>query len=225
MTFKPNKGVQRTLHKVSGPLTPDVRLITYMPDYTDKYITDGQFDICRLINDDFILAIKATWNSNYYTSCLKLLVSFIDTMAFVDNGDSTGVIFRSWLDSYVDLSGVGITSDELWEHRNAILHMTTYESRKVTSGTVRRLVPYVGRLSPPSDRVDFKYYSLHGLIMAVMHGLGNYINAMDRDDAMRRRFCDNYEKTISDSHFSKPLEETEQSVPGYPPQGVGSPEP
>ena len=196
-----------------------------MPDYTDKYITNGHFDICRLINDDFVLAIKATWNSNYYTSCLKLLVSFIDTMAFVDNGDSTAAIFRRWLDSYVDLSSMGITSEELWEHRNSILHMTTYESRKVTSGTVRRLVPYVGRLSPPSNGTDFKYYSLHGLIMAVMHGLGNYIEAMDGDDAMRRKFCDNYEKTISDSHFSKPLQETEQGGAEYPSQSAGSSDP
>jgi hypothetical protein len=173
-----------------------------MADYTDKYVSEGHFDVCRMINDDFCLAIKRTWNEKHYTSCLKLLVSFIDTMAFVDNGDSTGAYFKQWLGSYVELSTVGVTADELWEHRNAILHMTTYDSRKVVAGAVARLVPYISKSGPPASKSGFKYYSLHLLIMAVMQGVGKYATTMDGDDPMRRRFCDNYEKTISDSHFT-----------------------
>ncbi|SRR6266478_4481514 len=173
-----------------------------MADHTDKYVSEGHFDVCGMINDDFCLAIKRTWNEKHYTSCLKLLVSFIDTMAFVDNGDSTGAYFKQWLGSYVDLSTVGVTADELWEHRNAILHMTTYNSRKVVAGAVARLVPYISKSGPPATKSGFKYYSLHLLIMAVMQGVGKYATTTDGDDAMRRRFCDNYEKTISDSHFT-----------------------
>ena len=36
-------------------------------------------------------------------------LSFIDTMAFLDNGDSTPAYFKHWLGSYVDLSPVGIS--------------------------------------------------------------------------------------------------------------------
>jgi len=174
-----------------------------MRDYVEKYVTEDGLDVCSMINDDFVLAIKKTWNEKYYTSCLKLLVSFIDTMAYVDNGDSTSANFKKWLASYVDLTGVGISSDELWEHRNGILHMTTYDSRKVASGTVMRLMPYVGQTAPPPNDGSFKYYSLHALLMAVMNGMGQYVVAMDGDLAMRARFCDNYERTVSDSHFTR----------------------
>ena len=173
-----------------------------MSDYTDKYVTEGHFDLFGMINDDFVLAIKKTWNEKHYTSCLKLLVSFIDTMAFVDTGDSTSSNFKQWLSSYVDLPSVGITADELWEHRNAVLHMTTYDSRKVTAGVVVRLVPYISKSGPPTSTGTFKYYSLHSLIMAVMKGVGTYVTMMDGNDSMRRRFCTNYERTISDSHFT-----------------------
>ena len=173
-----------------------------MSDYTDKYVKDGQFDLCSMINDDFVLAVRKTWNEKHYTSCLKLLVSFIDTMAFVDMGDSTSTNFKSWLGSYVDLPSVGITADELWEHRNAVLHMTTFDSRKVAAGDVMRLVPYISKSNAPASDGTFKYYSLHSLLMAVMTGVGTYVTKMDGDDPMRRRFCANYEKTISDSHFT-----------------------
>lgn len=174
-----------------------------MRDYVEKYMVEGGLDVCSMINDDFVLAIKKTWNEKYYTSCLKLLVSFVDTMAYVDNGDSTGTNFKQWLASYVDLSSVGITGDELWEHRNGVLHMTTYDSRKVASGAVMRLMPYVGRTAPPASDGSFKYYSLYALLMAVMNGMGKYVTAMHSDLAIRGRFCDNYEKTVSDSHFIK----------------------
>jgi hypothetical protein len=175
-----------------------------MTDFRNRYVIEGKFDICGLINDDFVLAIKETWNKKRYTSCLKLLVSFIDTMAFVQNGDSSSTFFKHWVSSYVDLSPIGITPDELWEHRNALLHMSTYDSRKVLSGCVSRLVPYVGSSNPPESKANVKYYSMYSLIMAVMQGLGKYVLVMEKDDVMRQRFCDNYEKTISDSHFFIP---------------------
>ena len=174
-----------------------------MRDYVEKYLGDGGLDVCAMINDDFVLAIKKTWNEMYYTSCLKLLVSFVDTMAYVDCGDSNSKNFKIWLARYVDLTTVGISADELWEHRNALLHMTTYDSRKVESGVVTRLVPCIGVSAPPSNNGAFKYYSLHALLMAIMNGVGSYAAAMDIDIPMRVRFCDNYEKTISDSHLTR----------------------
>jgi len=174
-----------------------------MSEHENKYIKDGRFDICSMINDDFVLAIRKMWNETHYTSCLKLLVSFVDTMAFVDQGDSTSANFKNWLNSYVDLSPVGITADELWEHRNALLHMTTYDSRKVSSGTVRRLIPCVGHMFRPLSDASIGVYPLRGLIMAVMNGLENYITAMDRDESMRLRFCDNYPRTASDSQLAQ----------------------
>lgn len=169
-----------------------------------KYMKDSQFDICAMVNDDFVLAIRKTWNETHYTSCLKLLVSFIDTMSFVAHGDSTSAAFKTWVDTYVDLTPIGITSTELWEHRNALLHMTTYDSRRVTSGVVRRIVPYIGN-GPKFPRIsdpDCEYYPMRDLLMSVMIGVGSYFSKLDQDDAMRRQFCDNYAKTASDSNMS-----------------------
>jgi len=173
-----------------------------MDDYIKKYINGNNFDIHALINDDFIIAIKKMWNDKHYTSCLKLLVSFIDTMAFIENGDSTGELFKQWLKTYVDLRSVKVTPEELWEHRNAILHMSHYNSRKVSAGKVLRLVPCNAQVVPKSGDDTYKYYSLHCLLIAVMKGVGNYVTIMANDDQMRKRFCDNYIKTMSDSHFS-----------------------
>ena len=116
-------------------------------DYFPSYIVNGRLDLPRLINDDFFLAIKICYNSGYYTSATKLLMCFIDTISYISFGTSSGKSFQEYLDRYCDLKKVGITSLELWEHRNGILHMTNLESRKITKGEVKRLISYVGTLT------------------------------------------------------------------------------
>jgi len=59
-----------------------------MKNYLEAYITNGDLDLIRLINDDFCSAIKLTFNHRYFTSSLKLLLSFIDTIAYVYSGSS-----------------------------------------------------------------------------------------------------------------------------------------
>jgi hypothetical protein len=169
-----------------------------MFDYYSRYIKDERLDLAALINDDFVSAIRILWNARHYNSALKLLLCLIDTMSFVSTGRSNPGSFKGWLSRFVDLTDVGITADELWEHRNAILHLSTYESNKVRAGAVRKLVPYIGRNRPPASD-QHVYYDIHALLMAVFSGLGRYLQAMDRSDEMRQIFCRNYEKTISDA--------------------------
>lgn len=56
-----------------------------MEDYLVKYTTPEGFDVPRLINDDFFLAIKLLFNSGLYVSASKLLLSFIDSIAYVES--------------------------------------------------------------------------------------------------------------------------------------------
>ena len=59
-----------------------------MPDYLTKYMTAEGFDIPRLINDDYFLAMKLVFNAKHYISFAKLLLIYIDTIGFVEYGDS-----------------------------------------------------------------------------------------------------------------------------------------
>ena len=108
-----------------------------MIDYLTKYSTEDGFDLPRLLNDDFFVAIRLLFNNRCYVSAANLLMSFIDSIAFVEYGDCTGGSnFCRWLESYVDLQSIGITAEEIWEHRNSLVHMTNLDSRKVLSGKV-----------------------------------------------------------------------------------------
>lgn len=57
-----------------------------MPDWLVKYTTDKGVDTPRLIHDDYFLAIKMTFNARLYVSAMKLLVSCIDSLAYVEYG-------------------------------------------------------------------------------------------------------------------------------------------
>jgi hypothetical protein len=170
----------------------------------EKYFTKDGFLLTELINDDFIVAIKAAYNSKHYVSAMKLLLCFIDTIAYATYGDSTGGNFKAWLDKYCDLKSLGITSDELWEHRCSILHMTSLESRRVKAGMVASLIPYLGpanllhRLEPLAS--NEKYYSLSDLVKSVMHGANTFIEAVRSDSALEKAFFENYSAIISDTN-------------------------
>jgi hypothetical protein len=174
-------------------------------DYLKKYVTDKGFDLPRLLHDDFFLAIKVTFNAGYYISAAKLLVSFIDTMGYLESGDGGAVAFRGWLDKHVDMRSLNITSEELWEHRNSLLHMSTLNSRKVSGGHVRRLVAYVGQLPPswPSEDKEAKWFNLLGLIQAVAQGIGHYTQTMSQSPERRSTFIERYDHILSDSRVQR----------------------
>lgn len=52
-----------------------------MEDYLESYTSSDGFDMPKLLNDDYFNAIKLLFNSKYYVSCMKLIVSFIDTVS------------------------------------------------------------------------------------------------------------------------------------------------
>ena len=54
------------------------------PDYLRIYFTDEGFDFIKLINDDFFDSIKLLWNNRKFISALKLMLSTVDTIGFIE---------------------------------------------------------------------------------------------------------------------------------------------
>lgn len=174
-----------------------------MVDYLKQYVEDGKFDIPRLINDDYFLAIKLLFNAGHYVSAAKLLMSFVDTVAFIDAGDVPDS-FCLWLDSYAELAPLGITAKELWEFRNGLLHMTNLRSRAVTSGRTVPLILYVGSMPHPipASQSVAKYFNLKDLIDVLAAALSRWMESYNRTPGKLINFVNRYDLTISDSRLA-----------------------
>ncbi len=170
----------------------------------ETYLTEEGFDFPRLLNDDFLRAIKLLLNEGYYISGLKLLFSAIDTIAYLDVGDEKDN-FTTWLRNYAELEGLGVSAEELWECRNALLHMTGIESRKVRQGSVRKLVPAVG-MEPPKFikelENDTAYLNIHKLYMAFCLALPKWIDTYNKTPQKWQDFIDRYDEVTSEARLS-----------------------
>lgn len=176
-----------------------------MDDWLVKYTDEKGINISQLIHDDYFLAIKLTFNAGLYVSAMKLLVSCIDSLAYIEYGDDrNSTPFIKWLDAYADLTPLGITSIELWELRNGILHMTNIHSKKVRDNRVRRTTFRVG--DPPdyprkeADGVyDFDFYCL---IQAFAKAQERWLETYNLDREKFAKFVERYDETISDSRLA-----------------------
>lgn len=173
-------------------------------DYLEKYLTDEGFDIVRLFDDDFLKAIKLLLNNHHYISGLKLIFSMIDSIAYLEFGDSRRN-FIDWLDTYADLAGLEVTSDELWECRNALLHMTGLESRKIRQGNVRKLIPMVGGEIPEflkNIEPGTGYLNIHQLYLLIVHSFPDWIQTYNENPDKWATFIDRYDEISSESRLS-----------------------
>lgn len=172
-------------------------------DYFGKYFISQGFDFPGLINDDFIEPIRLLFQNKHYVSATKLLVVFIDSIGYVEYGEAEGNPFIRWLTAHTDLTPVGVTSEELWEHRNSLLHMSNLDSRKVVAGKVKRLMCYVGVLPAgiPSETSDTKYYSLQKLILAVVGGCQRWFESYNSNREKIEGFVKRYDLIASDARM------------------------
>lgn len=186
-----------------GDIVSKVENLGSVPDYLVHY-TDGQkFRFTELIHDDYFKAIRTLFNAKLYVSCAKLLMSCVDTLAFVEYGDKKKN-FQMWIDTYVDLSTHGITSEELWEFRNSISHMTNLASRNIIAGKISPIMLYVGGpdTMPPISPDVPKPFSLYGLIKTVGTGIGKWAESYNSDRGKLLKFIERYDTTISDSRMA-----------------------
>jgi hypothetical protein len=175
-----------------------------MVDWLARYSSERGIDSSQLIHDDYFLAIKLTFNARLYVSAMKLLVSCIDSLAYIEYGNErNSVPFTKWLDAYAELAPLGITAVELWELRNGILHMTTINSAKVRANKVRRISFRVGG-SPdyPRHEDDVYYFDFYGLIQVVAAAQGRWIESYNKDRDKFAKFIERYDETISDSRLA-----------------------
>jgi hypothetical protein len=172
-------------------------------DYFGKYFTSDGFDFPNLIHDDFMKPIKLLFNNEHYVSASKLLMTFIDSVGYVEYGESSKNPFIDWLNNYADLSTVGVTSAELWEQRNSLLHMSNLDSRKVVAGKEKRLFFYIGSLDgpPPIGDETSKCYSFWHLILALGEACENWFKSYDRDRNKISGFIERYDLIASDSRM------------------------
>ncbi len=173
------------------------------PDWLLKYTNNGAVDLPLLIHDDFFLAIKLTFNAGLYVSAAKLLVSCIDSIAYIEFGDKQGFQpFVKWLSTYADLSMVGVTAEELWELRNSLLHMTNLSSRKVKKNGIRRISFLIGGQGE-TDAEGTHYFDFMKLVGAFQGGLGRWLQSYNDERSKFVEFVERYDETISDSRMLK----------------------
>lgn len=175
-----------------------------VPDYLVTYMGGGKFQFTQLIYDDYFKAIKILLEKELNVSCVKLLMSCIDTLAFVEFGDSRNN-FTKWLDNYVELAPLGITSEELWEFRNSVLHMTNLSSRKVLMGKVSPIMPFVASKDIKLTELEAtpNTFNLRNLIDSVNNGIAKWGATYSQNDEKFLLFIERYDLTISDSRVAR----------------------
>ncbi len=171
-------------------------------DYFGRHFTRNGFDFGGLLDEDFFEPIRILYQAKHYVSATKLLLVAIDSLSYVEYGDTPSGFVR-WLNAYAELPKLGITSEELWEHRNSLLHMSNLDSRKVQAGNVRRLMIYVGML-PGDVKLDeglTGYFSLHAMIIEFAAACERWVKTYNADRAKINSFVERYDLIASDARM------------------------
>lgn len=175
----------------------------FMSDYLEDYLTPAGLNLPALINDDYFTAIRLCFNHRQYVSCMKLIASFIDTMAFLEYGDTNDSFIR-WLDAFADLPRLGVSARQLWEFRNSILHMSNLDSRKVLAGKEARISFCVA----PKELVskgdpETQYFNLSDLIEVLWEALSKWFQFMNTNRENFPKFIERYDRVISDARLAQ----------------------
>ena len=197
-----------TVHDVSYPLYcskyqnhPKIGT-GIMRDYLKDYMTLEGFDLARLINNDYLEATKLLFNNKHYVSCMKLFVSYIDTLAFIEYGDTYGN-FTKWLDEYADMNKLGVTSSQLWELRNSILHMSNLDSRKVLEGKEKRISFCVAKAGYiPEPDYENQYFNLTDFIEIIAQAASKWGLSYNQNPEKRTAFIERYDTVLSDERHA-----------------------
>jgi hypothetical protein len=195
------EGVEDIKSPPDGSLSHIV--IEKQKEWYDGYIDEKGFHFAELINDDFIEAVRILHNANHYVSAMKLLMICVDTVAYLEYGDIQKN-FHSWLSTYVSLSALGITEEELWEFRNSILHMTNLDSRKVETKKIKRLMFYTAHPSTNyvTETDEGRYFKFMDLLKDLADGIGKWGDSYNAEKSKFEIFLKRYDRIISDKRMT-----------------------
>jgi hypothetical protein len=140
---------------------------------------------------DQILAVKLLWDARLFIPILMLLYATIDIIAFVRTGGSdkdAGPRFKEFADTYIVNQLSGITKDDLWSARCAILHTGTPESSNSKKGKAREISYCWGsanieKLNKINEKETDKYtaMSVEDFMSALGNGLDKFLEDMEKD--------------------------------------------
>lgn len=157
-------------------------------------------------------SVRLLWENGHYLAAVKLLLMHIDTMAYLKYRDTQPHHFKLWLKDYADLKSVGVTEDEVWEHRNALLHTSTLLSRAVKKGNVAYLVPGFGSSPTPppefkekmKERLDAhyneepKFYSIEKLYEAVLCAVQKFVADVEKEPKLKTDAYENFMDLVTE---------------------------
>ena len=185
--------------------------MTNSPSGKIRLLTPAQpKDLGEALYKAFMEAIYVLFQQGYTISGLKLLLSALDTMAFLTTGNgNSGTEFKAWLAKYVDLESVGIDADELWAHRSALLHMTNFHSKSVNKGAVKFLIPALREApqefkDPVKSKIDalygtnYKFYSVQKLFEAVFVGFDIFLAEIDSNHDLKAVVISSFGEVVPD---------------------------
>ena len=196
-------------HVVDGKVRIDETVETNpslgLPDYLDTYMTAEGFNFPQLIEDDYFSAIKILWNNRKYISSIKLLFSAIDTWGFIEYGPRPDC-FVLWLDRYCNLEALNATSQEIWELRNSLVHMTNLDSRKVSRGAVQRLFPAIAH--PEANDLpmssDTRSFHVSLFIMTVLPmAIEKWLTTYTQEKGKFAQFIHRYDTIVSEARMAE----------------------
>lgn len=170
-------------------------------DWLLEYTTDDGIDITRLINDDYFKAIKLLFSNGLYVSAMKLLLTCIDSLAYIEFG-SDRKAFIKWLKEYSEIEKLMISAEELWELRNGLLHMTNLHSSRVVQNTVRRISFYINSDEKTFNGINEEnvfYFNFRHLIDVYIEAVTKWLNSYNIDRDKFLKFVERYDQTVSDS--------------------------
>jgi hypothetical protein len=175
-------------------------------DWQDKYISGDVFQLNKLINDDFFQPFRVLFQAGHYVSSIKLMLVAVDSIGYIEFGESKrneDTPFVKWLNQYADLSSIGVTARELWEHRNSLLHMSNLDSRQVKTGKISRLIAYIGSLPSGVELKEdnAKYYDFNALIREFGRSCGKWIQTYNDDSLKFEQFIARYDLVVSDARM------------------------
>ena len=168
------------------------------PDYIAHYTRGNEFHLSQLIEDDFFSPIKLLLNNRFYISAIKLLLSAIDSFAYLEFGDKRNN-FLQWIRKYMDYPKIGITPEEIWELRNAVIHMTSYDSRKVAKGEISRIIIQAGSRNSAIGNAtyDGKLLDIHDFYILTAYAVEKWLGLVYSEKRFGI-FFDRYDNIVSE---------------------------
>lgn len=171
-----------------------------LPDYLDQYIKDDEFHVKQLLNDDQMKPIKLLFNNKHYLASFKLLMSFIDTIAYIEFGNVQRG-FQNWLDTYSALNSLEVTSDELYGLRSSMLHMTNLNSHKVMQGKIRRLSIAICKKGYPTQVHDnIAYLNFTDFLFIFDEAVDRWLDTY-KDNKKQLTLIERYDEIIRDGYW------------------------